>query len=271
MCAECAIRMENVAVRLAGIEALSDVTLSIANGETVGIIGPNGAGKTTLLSLVNALRRPSRGSVAILGETPARLSGTGLAALRRRIAYVPQIALLPSAVPLCVREVVEIARAGHAGLFRRLGADDRRAVSDAISRMGCEDLTRRPYDQLSGGQQRKVQLARALAQQPDVLLLDEPASNLDPYWQEELVALIDELSRTRQLTILLVTHDVFELPPSCDKVALLDQGRVRAFDRPERVLTAEVLSDAFHRPLRVMREHGRFIAVPVPGKVDAPC
>ena len=245
MCAECAIRMENVAVCLAGIEALSDVTLAIDRGQTVGVIGPNGAGKTTLLSLVNALRRPSRGRLSVLSQTPSRLSPGGLAALRRRIAYVPQIAHLPSAAPLCVREVVDIARAGHAGLLRRLSAEDRRIVSDALVRMGCADLARRPYDQLSGGQQRKVQLARALAQEPDILLLDEPAANLDPYWQEELVALIDDLSQTRQLTILLVTHDVFELPP------LVRQGGAPGPGTCARVRSPRKRADRRHPQRRV--------------------
>jgi len=160
------IELAGVSVSVPGREILSNLSFCIQEGEMVGVIGPNGAGKTTLLRAILGLCRVSIGRIRIGGEDPSVLRGAALARFRLKVGYVPQLDFAPSGVPLTVREVVEISRAGHAGLLRRLGAQDRAAVSLWLGRMGLLELANVPYARLSGGQQRKVQLARALAQEP---------------------------------------------------------------------------------------------------------
>jgi len=256
-----AIEVENISVSLRGRRVLAGVSFTAHEGESVGLLGPNGAGKTTLLRCLLGLCRPSDGALRVLGWNPAQLRGGSLAAFRREVGYVPQLERRSTGVPLGVREVVEIARAGRAGLLRRLSAGDRRAVERWIDRMGLRGLEDRPYCELSGGQQRKVQLARALAQEPRVLLLDEPAANLDLAWQETLLAHIDEVSRTG-ITVLLVTHDISLLPRSCERVLVLANGRLCADGPARRVLAPETLSAVYGTPVDVERLAGRHYVIP---------
>lgn len=256
------ITWENVAVLLGGRTVLRDFTMCVARGETVGILGPNGAGKSTLLLTVNRFRRPSSGRVTVLGQDLSRLTPSELAILRRRIAYVPQLTIRETGIPLSVLQVVEIARAGRAGLLRRLTPADRQVVQHSIARMGLEALAHRCYSQLSGGEQRKVHLARALAQEPDIILLDEPTNHLDLAWQEELLKEIDLLAQQGNRTILIVTHDVYQLPLSCKKVALLHGGRLLEYGPIYEVLRADILSHVYGRAMEVLRHGGRFHLFP---------
>jgi len=249
-------------VSVPGREILCDLSFCVHEGEMVGVIGPNGAGKTTLLRLLLGLCRVSSGRIRVGGQDPSLLRGAALARFRLKIGYVPQLDLAPSGVPLSVREVVQISRAGHAGLLRRLGAQDRAAVELWLARMGLLELADVPYARLSGGQQRKVQLARALAQEPQLLLLDEPASNLDLAWQEALVALVDEVKRTTGITIMMVTHDLSLLPPCCGRVMVLAGGRLKADGPPAKVLLPSVLSELYGSPVEVQRRDARYFVFP---------
>ncbi len=253
-----AVELESVNVHLGGNSILRDVTFSVRTGELVGIIGPNGAGKTTLLRALLGMCLVSPGGLTVLGENPTALRGRELARFRTRVAYLPQLHFGPGGVPLTVREVVDISRAGRAGLLRSPGADDHRVVSAWIERMGLSELAERPYAELSGGQQRKVQLARALAQQPEMLLLDEPTANLDLYWQETLISLIEEVAAETGLTILLVTHDLSLLPPSCDRILVLAGGERQALGPPDEVVVPEVLLSLYGMEVQVERRHGRY-------------
>ena len=255
---EPAIAAEGLTIRLRAHTALRDLSFQVAQGQILGVIGPNGAGKTTLLRAVLGMYAPHAGALRVLGRDPSSLRPPQLAEFRTHVAYVPQLDFARSGIPLTVREVVEISRAGRAGLLRGLRATDHEAVRLWLERLGLSTLANRPYDELSGGQQRKVQLARALAQEPSLLLMDEPAANLDLAWQQALLDLIEHVVAATHVTLVVVTHDVSLLPASCDAVLVLAEGRRMALGPPEEVLTPQAVSDLYGLPLDVERRADRF-------------
>ncbi len=234
----------------------------VAPGEVVTILGPNGAGKSTLLKCLNGLVRPTAGTVRVLGMPVAGRNAAPLAQLRRRVAYLAQILAPGSEMPLTVREVVATGRAGVAGLFRPLRRDDWQIVDHWIDRLGLASLARQPYSLLSGGEQRKALLAMAMAQQPEVLLLDEPAANLDLFWREQIVATLESLYRRRPMTIVLVCHELETIPPSCSRVLLLQGGTVAACGPVADVLTPERVTAMYGRGLKAICMGGRTVLVP---------
>lgn len=155
-----------------------------------------------------------------------------------------------------------MGRAGVRGTGHRLNAYDREICGQIMEQTRLTHLADRPYGVLSGGEQRKVHLARALAQEPDILLLDEPAGHLDFHWQEAITQLIGQLWRTTGVTVIMVTHDLRHLPPHITKVALIEGGRIVQVGTPEQVLTSEHLSTLYELPLRVMESNGRYLALP---------
>ncbi|NOZ20970.1 MAG: ABC transporter ATP-binding protein [Planctomycetes bacterium] len=261
--ADSVILLQDVTVQLGGTAALRDVSLAVEPGELLALIGPNGSGKSTLLMLLNGLRRAASGTVTVCGTNPAGLHGGQLARLRHRVAYVPQLPERDRAIPLSVRDVARIGRSGKAGLFHRLTVADEEVVSAWLDRLALTSLADRPYCDLSGGEQRKVHLARALAQEPDVLLLDEPASNLDIRWQEELTRIVHDLWRETDLTVVLVTHDVHQVPAGCEHMALLSKGRLVAAGAPEAVLEGGRLASVFGSPVEVLQRGGRWHLLPL--------
>ena len=246
-----AVVAEGLTVLRGGTRLLDRVSLRIATGEFLAVLGPNGAGKSTLLQTLPALIACT-GGLTVLGQRLDRLSALKRNALRRRIGYVPQLQSRPSPVlPLCVREVVE------------LGCLDRPArVALALEETGLAALAERPYHVLSGGEQRKVHLARALAGEPELLLLDEPAGHLDLRWQEWITQWLGRLWRRGGLTVIMVTHDLRHLPAGISRVALLQEGRLLREGPPATTLQPEVLSNLFGWPLRVIEADGRYHAIP---------
>lgn len=254
---EPAVKLEDVGVVRSRVRILAHISARIPAGELVGIVGPNGAGKTTLLRLLNGLVRAGSGSVRVLGSPIETMRGAGLARLRERIGYLPQLTEAAGSVPLRVREVVEMGRSGVSGLLRRLSQKDRTIAGECMEHLGIAHLAERLYDELSGGEQRKAHLARALAQEPEILLLDEPTSNLDPRWQEELSEVIQNIWRDLGLTVLFVTHEVHMLPPSTCRVMLLSEGRLYGDGPPGEILEPERLAQAFGVPVEVIERAGR--------------
>jgi len=236
--------------------------LDVAGGEVLAVLGPNGAGKSTLLKCCTGTVRPSSGTVRVLGEAVARLGGVALTGLRRRVAYLAQLLAPGSEMPLVVREVVAIGRTGRAGLFRPLWADDWRLVDRWIERLGLESLARQPYSVLSGGEQRKALLAMAMVQEPEILLLDEPAANLDAYWREQIVTKLEELRRECRLTIVLVCHDLETLPAGVGHVLVLRDGLAVAQGPPAEVLTQERIEQLYGPGLAVLPREGRWLLAP---------
>jgi ABC-type cobalamin/Fe3+-siderophores transport system ATPase subunit len=233
------IHMAEVTVAYREREGLSGIDLTVGRGEFLIILGPNGAGKTTLLNVINGLRRPTAGRVRVLGQDISR--GAPLS-LRKQIGYVPQGLRFSARLPLNVREAVESGRAGVRGLLRRYSRADRDLVAQVLELTGLANLADRPVGLLSGGEQQRLLIARSLAQEPALFLLDEPAASLDYKGQREILQLVAVLHRERRLTTMLVTHDLAYLPREADRVVLLKQGRIYGAGAPRDWLTPERLS-----------------------------
>lgn len=235
----CAARLGNVSVSYYEHIALAGVSLEIHERDFVGIIGPNGAGKTTLITVLNGLGNIRAGTVHVLGE-PATRSSFGR--LRRRIGYVPQHLHVDPRAPVSCLEAVLIGRFGRLGLFRRPGSRDRELALEMLELTGIAHLRDRPVGQVSGGEARKVALARALVQEPELLLLDEPTANLDPRSARELVALVSEVYRRFPLTVVMVTHLLEHLPQACNRVVMMADARVVFSGSREQALVPERLA-----------------------------
>jgi zinc transport system ATP-binding protein len=221
-----------------GPPVLEGVDVSIRPGEFVAVAGPNGGGKTTLLRLMLGLERPTSGE--------ARLFGVPADQFARRFAlgYLPQRAQLGLDAPATVREVVTAGRLPRTGLFGRLSREDRRLVDQAISRVGLTDVARRPLTRLSGGQQQRSFIAKALASEPELLVLDEPTAGVDVAAQEALAELLDRLRRQLAVTILYVSHEFGAVERFVERIILVRGGIV--FDG-----TPDQLPGVWHDPSHV--------------------
>lgn len=241
---------------------LSVDSLDIPAGGVTTVLGPNGAGKSTLLKVCLGFVRPAKGRIELLGRDMVGLGGGELTRLRRRVGYVPQIPGSHSRIPLTVREAVAIGRTGIAGLCRPLRREDWRIVDEWLGRLGLSRLAGMRYSDLSGGEQRKALIARAMTQRPELLLLDEPTANLDLAWREQIVAALDELHAQTHTTTVLVCHELEVIPRACRNVVLLLYGRLEQAGDPESVLTVERTRALYGPGLRVLREGGRYAVVP---------
>ena len=202
----------------AGPEVLHDVDLDVEAGEFVAIAGPNGGGKTTLLRVAVGLERPTHGRALLFGEDATRFSR------RPGIGYLAQRTQLGIEAPVTVREVVEAGRVPRRGLFRGLSREDRAQVREAIERVGLVEQEGAVLGHLSGGQQQRALIAKALAAQPDLLVLDEPTAGVDVDAQEELAALLEELHRDLGVTILFCSHEFGAVERYVDRLVLVRGG-----------------------------------------------
>lgn len=215
-----------------GAPVLDGVSLEVAEGRLVGLVGPNGAGKSTLLACLHGGLWPSAGSVRLDGRELEPLSRREVA---RAIAVVPQRCEVVFPVP--VEHFVGLGRFAHQGFFAGAGAADRAAVAAALERMRLVALASRPVNELSGGEFRRVLLAQALAQEPRLLLLDEPIQQLDLRHQLEVMEFTREFAHQAGRAALVVLHDLALAARYCDELVLLAQGRVVARGAPAAVLT----------------------------------
>jgi zinc transport system ATP-binding protein len=232
------IQLDRVCVTFQDLLVLEDVSLSVPHGDFLAIIGPNGAGKTTLLRVILGLVRPASGGVRVFGKAPWDLNGE-----RRRIGYVPQVLSVDLNFPVRVSEAVLMGRYGRIGLVRRPSADDRAAARRAMERVGIADLADRSIARLSGGQRQRVFLARALANDPDLLLLDEPTTGVDVAATESLYELLRSLHEDG-ITILVVSHDVGVVASYVNGVACVNR-RLVAHGRPDEVLGSDELEQMY--------------------------
>lgn len=224
----------------AGQAALAGVSCRIRPGEFVGLIGPNGAGKSTLLRVLSRSLRPEAGEVRLGGQPLWRLAPEQAA---RQVAVVAQE--LTADMDFTAEEVVALGRYPHLGRWRAPGPADRAAVAAAMAATDTARLARRPFSRLSGGERQRVAVARALAQETPVLLLDEPANHLDLHHQIEVFDLIARLNQERGLTVVAVLHDLNLAALYCQRLLLLVDGRLAAAGTPEQVLEAEQLRAAY--------------------------
>jgi ABC-type Mn2+/Zn2+ transport system ATPase subunit len=224
-----------------GGAVLRNLNLSVEPGEFLLVLGPNGAGKTTLLKLIDGLLRPSSGRIEILGTTLGRRLSKGIT---RRVAYVPQSQEVDPRIPISVRDVVAIGRLSHKSPLARMGGGDRRIVRDSMDSLSLLALADRPFGHLSAGQRQKVSLARALAQQAPVMLLDEPMNNLDPVAQADLRREVERIHRSTGKTIVMVTHLLESIPDTVNRALLLRDGTMS-----ETVSLERLGDEAFRREL----------------------
>ena len=214
---------------------LREVTLDLPQGVVMGIVGPNGAGKSTLLKAVVGLLKPTRGTVSCFGQP--------LPKVRRRVGYMRQASSVDWDFPTTVSDVVLMGTYGGLGWFRRPGAKERDVAAAALRRVGIPHLAHRPINQLSGGERQRTFLARLLAQQSDLLLLDEPFAGVDAASQETITNVLHGL-RDAGRTVVIVHHDLATVPTLCDWTCLLNRT-VMGFGPTEEVFTDEAVKQAY--------------------------
>jgi len=219
---------------------LRQVELALGTGEIVALIGPNGAGKTTLLNALARLLRPATGTVLLLQQDVWRLSPGAVA---RCLAIAQQQE--NTHWPVTVEQAVALGRAPHRGWLLPYTRQDRQLVEQALCQSGLQALRHRLLTELSGGEQRRVILARALAQQPQILLLDEPTAHLDLKYQAEVLNLVQRLARTAAISVVIALHDLNQAALCADRIALLADGALMALGRPDEVLIPERLAQAY--------------------------
>ena len=251
------IALTGVSVTLGGRRVVDAVSDTVASGEWVTLIGPNGAGKSTLLRAVAGLV-PFDGSLALGGDPVAAL---GRRQIARQLAFVPQQPLLPP--QMRVREYVLLGRTPHIRSFAYESRHDLDAASRALERLDLLELAERPLRTLSGGEGQRAVLARALAQEAPVLLLDEPTMALDIGRQQQVLELVAELRRDSELTVLSAMHELTLAAQYADRLLLLSSGRLVASGPPEGILTEALISEHYGAAVRVVGQEGG-LAVVVP-------
>ncbi|MGW0161321.1 metal ABC transporter ATP-binding protein [Mycobacterium sp. NPDC003323] len=232
-----ALQVDSVTVRYGSVSALQDADVTIQPGRVCGLVGMNGSGKSTLFKAIMGLVRPDSGTVRIQGTDPARARKSGA------VGYMPQSEAIDWAFPLSVHDVVLTGRYGHMGPMRRARSADKQAVEQALERVDLTDYRHRQIGQLSGGQRKRAFLARCIAQEAQLLLLDEPFAGVDTRSEATISTLLREFAGAGA-TILVSTHDLRALPDLADEAVLL-MRTVLMHDRPDVVLQPQNLARAF--------------------------
>lgn len=238
---------------------LADFTISVRPGEVVALVGPNGAGKTTLIKAVSGVLRARAGMIRVNGRDLNRLPAMERA---RYLSVVPQARNLPPA--FTVWQTVMMGRTPFLGWLGKASEQDRTRARWALERTDTLSLARRRVDELSGGEQQRVLLARALAQDTPILLMDEPTTHLDIQHQSKLLNLTRQLAEEQNLAVLMALHDLNLVALYADRAALLVEGRLRAAGTPTEVLTPQRLSEVYQIPLQVIAhpEYGTPLVLP---------
>ncbi len=244
------VSLEDVWVYYQETTALEAVSLEIEDGEFLGLIGPNGSGKTTLIKVILGLVKPDRGQVKVFGVTPGKLGSK-----HHLIGYVPQRSNGDWNFPVSVIDVVMMGRYGRIGLFKRPSSADEAIALKSLEAVQMKDFARRQLAQLSGGQQQRVLIARALATEPKLLLLDEPAAGVDAHGEEQFYGLLKELKEKHGLTIVVVTHDIAVVSSHVEKLACLNQT-LYTHASPTEVFTAGTLEKVYGCEMEILA-HGR--------------
>jgi iron complex transport system ATP-binding protein len=230
----------NLSCGYRGRAVFAGVSLSVRPGELLAILGRNGAGKSTLLKALARILRPIGGSVTLDGKD---IWSCPRSTVARAVAFTPQV-VAPD-WPFTVHEFVALGRAPHRGWLRPLTASDQKVIAAALDLLGLSESRDRPVTELSGGEWQRVRLARALAQEARVLLLDEPTAHLDPRFQLDLLSAVRGLVRDQNLAVVMTLHDLNLVGPWADRVALLADGGVYLEGPPDVVLTGQALATAY--------------------------
>ena len=249
------IAAENLAAGYEGRSIWSGANFSYGKGEFVGVLGPNGAGKTTLFRVILGLQRPMAGSIQIFGTSPRRGNP--------HIGYVPQRHTVDTETNVECLELVRLGLSGTRWGFDPLNHDDRDAALSALEAADASHLAHRRLGALSGGELQRIFLAEALVSNPEVLLLDEPLSNLDIKRETELLHLVNNVVRSRGVTALLIAHNINPLLPHMNKVMYIANGRM-VTGNPHEVLTSETLTQLYGVQVEVLKDpHGNVAIIGV--------
>jgi zinc/manganese transport system ATP-binding protein len=250
------LEIHDASLRRGGRELWSGLDLRVEPGELVAVLGPSGSGKTTLLRAILGLERLSGGSIRALG-TEVHARGN------RRIGYVPQQRPLPPETALRARDLIALGVSGHRFGFPLPRRGDRARVDELVDAVGARDYADRPVGMLSGGEQQRLRIGQALADEPRLLLCDEPLTSLDLANQQAVVRLIDRHRRETGAGVLLVTHDINPVLDRVDRILYLAAGRF-TLGTPDEVLDSEVLSRLYGAPVYVLRAGDRLVVVGAP-------
>lgn len=236
------LRFDDVTLGYTSAPVLEHLSFHVCRGEFLGIVGPNGSGKTTILRAILGLLRPRRGRISRQND--------------QVIGYVPQRERIDTIMPVTVADVAMMGRAPRLGPLARLAARDHEVVIGALGTVGVGELQERLFRDLSGGQQQRVLLARALAAEPDLLVLDEPTNGMDLASEHGLVELLVDLNRSRGLTVLLVTHLLHTVLNAATSILLIDRSRI-LYGEADDVLREERLAELYGLPVRLVESDGR--------------
>jgi zinc/manganese transport system ATP-binding protein len=247
-----AITLNNVRLTFDRRTIFKDMNLTIHQGEFIAVLGPNGAGKSTLLKLLLGLYKPTSGTIAVLGKSPKRGNNA--------IGYAPQHRTLDADLALRARDIVGFGLDGNSWGIALPNKEREQHIENALEEVDMKHLADMPVGKLSGGEQQRLLIAQALLTHPQILLLDEPLSNLDITHAQSVVALIHKIARNRQITVLLVTHDVNLLLPVIDRVLYIANTH-SAIGKPEEVITTEELSKLYGSDVEVIHTKGRLFVV----------
>ena len=239
------VELEGVGVSYGEVRVLEGINLTVEPGDFLGIIGPNGSGKTTLLRVMLGLLEPQEGSVRLFGQPPSAFREW------RRLGYVPQRAALDPSLPVTVHEVVASGLVASLGLLQRIGRAQRTRVTDALARVGMEAHARARIGALSTGQQQRVLIARALCSDPELIILDEPTGGVDPEAQTSFYAMLQHLNREREVTLVLVSHDIGVVAKQVTKLACLNR-RLIFHGRPGDFLSDAALTALYGPSVRIV-------------------
>ena len=239
-----AIQVDNLTVSYGPVPALLDISVQIPAGKLVGVIGPNGSGKSTLIKSILGFVKSEFGTVKLFGEDVNRTKG--------QVAYVPQRGAVDWDFPITVREIAAMGRYGHRRWWQDLTAADFRAADEALEKVRMSEFAKRQIGQLSGGQQQRVFMARALAQDAKILLLDEPFAGVDAATERAILDVLEE-TRQRGKTLVVVHHDLATAAEYFDLLILLKQ-RLFGFGTPQQVLDPKLLCDVYEGNMKVFAE-----------------
>lgn len=252
MTQEITIELEHVRVQFSQRMLLEDLTLSIAQGEFITVLGPNGAGKSTMFKMLLGLLKPAAGRIRVLGQEPRRGN--------RAVGYAPQHRRLETDLALRARDVVGFGLDGNRWGIGFPTRKRRAIIDQALDEVNALAFADAPVSQLSGGEQQRLLIAQALLSNPRLLLLDEPLSNLDITHAQDIVSLVSQVCRARDVTVLLISHDINPLLPVTDRVLYLANGQ-SAIGTPKDVITSATLSQLYHSSVEVVQALGRLFVV----------
>jgi len=245
------LELENVNVSYAGVRALEDVSLKVEHGDFVGLVGPNGSGKSTLIKAVFGLV-PYSGVIKIFGEP---LNKAVKLKLYSRIGYIPQhIFAQAQSFPATVFEVTLTGKVAQKSLFEGFKKDDYQKAANALTLVGMYELKERRIGELSGGQLQRVFIARAIVNDPELLILDEPTSGVDTFSQAQFYSILEELNKKRKITIILATHDIAAISKLSNKIACINKKLSLSCDI-EEFLHGEQISKLYQYPTKVIEHH----------------